>query len=251
MKTIIESLDCPNCGAPLDIKQGQEITICMYCNSSVRITALGDGSEKNVLQTEVKPEIINKIKQLLLEVKKNEAIEMYINETSLSREEAEKAVNIIHAGITNRVILERPLSFAGLIYTILFILLLIGSFYTGTILNIDSAIIKILSWIVFAFSLLTLLATIRTFITTIKFISCKWTDARVLKFAKIGETKKIDIYRVLIEILPDKAASFQAQTNLPVRKINASLLVTGIILKVKYLKDRSSVIASMSHLLKK
>ena len=34
----IESLDCPQCGAPLALKPGQTLAACVYCNATVRIT---------------------------------------------------------------------------------------------------------------------------------------------------------------------------------------------------------------------
>ena len=35
----IESLNCPQCGAPLNLKPGQTLAACGYCNSSLRIEA--------------------------------------------------------------------------------------------------------------------------------------------------------------------------------------------------------------------
>jgi len=36
---LIEPLTCPNCGAPFNWKQGQSMSVCVYCNTHLRITA--------------------------------------------------------------------------------------------------------------------------------------------------------------------------------------------------------------------
>jgi translation elongation factor EF-Tu-like GTPase len=35
----IESITCPNCGASLALKPGQDLVTCVYCNSNLRISA--------------------------------------------------------------------------------------------------------------------------------------------------------------------------------------------------------------------
>ena len=194
---------------------------------------------------------MNKIKQLILDGKKDEAIELYTNEANVSKEAAIKAVKDIYKQITTRIILDRPLSGKGFLLTGFIILLLMLTFYIGIFSDSIPPILKIFTWIIFAFSAVTLLSVIRTFITTVKFFSSKWTDAKVLKFAQIGEDKNIIIFRILMEVQPQNEGYFQAQTNMPVRKNHLNIIQNGIMLKVKYLKDKSSVIASMAHLIRK
>ena len=35
----IESITCPNCGASLELRPGQDLVTCVYCNSSLQISA--------------------------------------------------------------------------------------------------------------------------------------------------------------------------------------------------------------------
>lgn len=37
----IESITCPNCGASLELKPGQDLVKCVWCNSSLQISAVG------------------------------------------------------------------------------------------------------------------------------------------------------------------------------------------------------------------
>ena len=246
MKTKVESLDCPNCGAPLDVKPGQEITVCLYCDSSIRIRMEGEEAANPVPRTEVSADIMNKVKELVLSGKRDEAVELYSHEANISKEEAAKAVRVIYERIETRILLDRPLSTAGAMFSMILLTLFFVSGYYGIIADIDSSFLNILAWILFIFSGLSLLSVSRTIITTIKYLPGKWTAARILKFAKIGERKNIIIFRLLLEVMPENGEHFQAQTNLPVRKNSINLIETGREISVKYLpNDRSSVIASL------
>ena len=251
MKTQVESLDCPNCGAPLDVKPGQEITMCQYCDSSIRIHFDKDKLEKAVPRTEVSTEIMNKIKELILSGKKDEAIELYSHEAKINKEDAANAVKVIYDRIETRILLDRPLSIVGAMFTLLLLFIFFISGYTVFIADTDSTIIDIISWILLIFTGISLLSVSRTIITTIKYLPGKWTNARILKFARIGEKKNITIFRLLLEVMPGEGKNFQAQTNLPVKNTSLGVIAEGNVLMVKYLPgDKSSVIASIEELLK-
>jgi len=249
LKTKIESLDCPNCGAPLDVKPGQEITVCLYCDSCVRVHIDGDDTTLRVPRTEVPADIMNRVKELVLAGKRDEAAELYSKEANISKEEAIKAVRVIYERIETRILLDRPLSGAGILYVLILLTLFFMSGYYGLITDIDSSFLNILAWVLFIFSAISLLSVSRTIITTFKYLPGKWTEARILKFAKIGERKNITIFRLLLEVIPKSGERFQAQTNLPVRIKSISLIETGREISVKYLpNNRNSIIASLEQL---
>lgn len=253
MKTKIEALDCPNCGAPLDVKQGETFTVCLYCDSSIRIYSDKDEEQKPVPHTEVPAEVINKVKELILAGKKQEAIDLYIKESGISAEDSKKAVEQISRNITNRILLERPLSVKGTFLLILFIIVFWFTGYQAVIAAVNSGFLKILVWVLFIFSGLSILSITRTVITSIKYLPGKWTEARIIKFVRIGERKNLVIFRLLLEVLPPAGEqSFRVSTNLPVSSENLKLISEGSLIMVKYLpKDKSSVIPSISELKKR
>jgi LSD1 subclass zinc finger protein len=46
------SLNCPNCGAPLDFPEGQASVRCRFCDSTIErsLSALTDDDDANVIQ---------------------------------------------------------------------------------------------------------------------------------------------------------------------------------------------------------
>jgi len=251
MNTNVESLDCPNCGAPLDVKPGEEITVCHYCSSSVRIHMENGDSDNAVPKTEVSSETMKLVKELILSGKKDEAVELYRREADISKENAVKAVSHIYDTISASIMLNRPLSLIGFLFTLLFLIIFTVSGYFAIVSDIDSSALKIVSWISFFFWGISLLSISRTIITTITFLPGKWADAKILKFVKAGEKKNVAIFRLLLEVMPENKEHFQAQTNLPVRLPSVSLIAEGNIIKVKYLPDKKGpVIASIEELKK-
>jgi hypothetical protein len=251
MNTKVESLDCPNCGAPLDVKPGQEITVCQYCSSSIRIHLQEDDSENAVPKTEVSAETMKLVKELVLSGKKDEAVDLYMREADISNEDAVKAVSQIYDTMSASIMLNRPLSLIGFLLTLLFLSFFTVSGYFAIVSDIDSSAIKIISWISLFFWGISLLSISRTIITTFKFLPGKWADAKILKFVKVGEKKNVAIFRLLLEVMPENKEHFQAQTNLPVRLKSVNLIAEGNIIKVKYLPDKKGpVIASIEELKK-
>ncbi len=251
MKTKIESLDCPNCGALLDVKRGEVFTVCLYCDSSIRLHFDKDESNKTVPQTELSAEVIGKVRQMILDGKKNEAVELYSGEAKISKEDAAKSVEQIYNSITAKIMLERPLSGTGVLLTILIPAIFVVSAYEIFIANYDSPLLKIASWVFLIFTALSLLSISKTIITTFKYLPGKWSDAKILKFGRIGVRKNLTIFRLLLEVTPAGSEVFRVETNLPVRNENVKLIAEGNIIKVKYLQnDKKSVIPSIEELKK-
>jgi DNA-directed RNA polymerase subunit RPC12/RpoP len=49
----IESLNCPNCGATLEIKVEQTLVVCEYCNSNIRFSPQPGGSKERQAVAEI------------------------------------------------------------------------------------------------------------------------------------------------------------------------------------------------------
>lgn len=124
----IESLDCPNCGAPLPLKAAQTLAACVYCNSTIRITPAGAGGAPAaaVRAAEVGPEVIDEIKRLLLTGKHFPAVEYYARQAGVDHGAADTAVKAIEKTIAY----YPPLTVRGLV-----MLLALDVVYTAGLLG--------------------------------------------------------------------------------------------------------------------
>ena len=93
-----ESLKCPNCGASLKTEKSKSLLKCTYCNSTVRLT---DSIKGNLiptlesLQKKITQEIISKIKHLIINGDKIEAIKTYRSHSDVSLKKAKDEVEKI------------------------------------------------------------------------------------------------------------------------------------------------------------
>lgn len=92
----VQSLACPNCGAPLPIQPAQTLAACVYCNSTVRILpAEAAAAPVAVRAVEVGPEVIDEVKRLLLLSQHQPAVEYYARAAGVDPAAAETAVKAI------------------------------------------------------------------------------------------------------------------------------------------------------------
>src|SRR5262245_61152966 len=113
---MIETFRCPNCGAPLQIAQpGQHTIICHYCNSSVRVTPSADGAAPTIEASDIAPEIIERIKQLVAEGHQAEAIRAYQEASGTSEEEASATIAALGRELAMGIILGQRLRPLGIL----------------------------------------------------------------------------------------------------------------------------------------
>lgn len=82
---------CRQCGAPLKLTLGQQLVICAFCNATMR----ADGAAEPALQAvpAVAPEVIERIKRLVLDGKRDAAIDLCASTHGVLRDEAKKTVD--------------------------------------------------------------------------------------------------------------------------------------------------------------
>ena len=235
MKLDIESLNCPNCGAPLNVKQGEEITFCLYCNSSIRISKHEETGEHSSTHIEIPSELINEIKQLILSGQKVEAIEKYQKAANIDKAEAEKFIESFVSVITNKIILNRPLSAKGILFCFILLLIVISAGYALISGIAKELVVKIICWIFIFFSFLTFISLLRPVIATIKYFPKKWTKATILKYVLINEKKNLSFFKVLLNVKEPSGQTFRAETNIMMKTENITKLQEGKTIDVKYL----------------
>src|SRR5688572_28397879 len=95
MPRVLTLAQCPNCGAPVNVTPGAFHVICVYCNQSLSV-APGPGSRDAELSPEgVPPLEVARVKDLLLDGKRDEAILNYMRVAAIPRSEAEAAVEAL------------------------------------------------------------------------------------------------------------------------------------------------------------
>jgi uncharacterized Zn finger protein (UPF0148 family) len=247
----VEVLKCPNCGAPLDIKPGEYITFCHYCDSSIRISKNEESGVQSAVHTEIPNEVIEEVKKLLSSGDKRKAAEVYMKAANVNEEEASKQIEIFLNSITNKIALRRPLSLKGIIISTLFFLILITSAYALASGIVSSGFVKTLCWVLLSFMLLNLLSLTQSIIITIKFSTKKWHDARILKYFLISKKKKLSFFKVLLEVTEPNGSSFRTETKVMIKTADSAKMQEGKVIQVKYFPDeKDNVVASIGNLLK-
>jgi ribosomal protein L7/L12 len=110
----LQSLECPNCGAPLPDLAGRATVVCPHCQSTLHATPAGPGEPAQPVRLEVEaplqasplasvtrvpPADLARIRQLLHEQRKIEAVKVYREAMGGSLAEAKNAVDAIQAGL--------------------------------------------------------------------------------------------------------------------------------------------------------
>lgn len=246
----IEALSCPNCGAPLNVKHGEEITFCLYCDSSIRITKHEDSGEHSALHTEIPKEIIEEVKKLIVSGDKVKAAELYQKAANVSNEEALKQIDVFTTAITNKIILKRPLSAKGVFIFSLFLIILFSAIYILLSGVANTTFTKIVCWIIISFMSLNLLSISQSIFLTIKYSQKKWNDAAILKYYLISQKKKLSFYKVLLEVKEPNGSTFRTETKIVIKTQDTSKLQEGKTISVKYFPDeKDNVVASIKNLI--
>jgi uncharacterized Zn finger protein (UPF0148 family) len=251
MEYKIEALNCPNCGAPLDVKPDEEVTFCQYCDSSIRISKHEETGEHSAVHSEIPKEVIEEVKNLLSSGDKVKATELYRKAADLSESEAAKQIDVFLSGITNKIILDRPLNLKGILFALLFLLILLSSMYALVSGTPMSLAVKIVFWMLLVFSALNFFSLGRSILVTIKYANKKWAKATVLKYFRISQNKKLTFFKVLLDVKEPDGNSFRTETKIMMKNPDVEKLQEGKIIEVKYLPDsKNNVVASIANLMK-
>ncbi|MCI0579486.1 MAG: hypothetical protein L0332_29785 [Chloroflexi bacterium] len=234
----IESLNCPSCGAPLQIEANQSLTICLYCNATIRVTHPAGGTPTQLAAEQtLSQDVAGRLKQLLLAGRSAEAVELYRTETGATAEEAGRAVQSLGQQLSAGIIRQQPLNAFGLLLVLLVLALLAGGLAAG----VSRLISPVLAIIPAFFGLLLLLFFGRALGTTLAYWGAKSAPASIVKMAPIGELGtsmgKIYTFRMLLEVRPDGRDPFLTEINLPVRQSSLEKLTPTTVLRVKYRPD--------------
>lgn len=89
----VQHASCTHCGAPLRLGEALRLVICAYCNATMAIAHLGPASEPSLQQVQVAPADVERIKRLVLDGRRDEAIAHCASVSGVSRDEAAATVD--------------------------------------------------------------------------------------------------------------------------------------------------------------
>jgi hypothetical protein len=237
MAAHLQALNCPNCAAPLQVEANQTLALCLYCNTSVRITYAAGHQPQPEADTTISPDTIEQVKQLLLAGRQPEALLLYREKTGTGEAEAVQTIRNLGRQVTAHIVTGQQLSYFGVLLVTLAILALLGGL--GAV--ISGVLPPISALVLLPPGLFILFIYSRATVASLRYARAQTAPAAVLRIAPIGQftssNGEIHTFRLLLEVRPNSAPPFQAQMNLPVRASGLNKLHQNTILEVKYLPD--------------
>jgi hypothetical protein len=227
-----QSLNCPNCAGPLQLKAGQSRTLCIYCGSVIYVAANTSTPE---VTSELPADVHTQLKQLLIEGRRPEAVSFYRDRTGASEAEAQETLNNLGQSLTRRALFEQPVSNGGLLLFIAVDGLSLAAMGWGLLNG---------NWIVVAIALAIFLFETATFSKAIymRFLEEFGTagEATIRKVVKLGELKlrgepdPIQMVRLWLEVHPPDLPAFQAEKTVAMRVQSFEKIKPGLVIAVKY-----------------
>jgi uncharacterized Zn finger protein (UPF0148 family) len=230
----LKALNCPNCGAPLHMQANQDLSLCVYCDTTIRINYSGSGEASLTQQTTLQAEDAKLIKGLLLAGKREQAIEAYQRVTQVSREEALKVIDELARSAAFKVIFSQRLNPVGMLMLCGYMALLGLSVWAGINGIVSTAIL----WVAIVLIVFLSWPLIRGLWTTLRYLGSRSGVATVLKYAQIGKAGNAYAFRLLVNIQTEDQPAFQTEMSLAVGEKRISKLQNGMRFNVKYLPDQ-------------
>jgi uncharacterized Zn finger protein (UPF0148 family) len=228
-----ESLNCPNCGAPLRQPSEGETAFCMYCNSLIRL-----GTAKPSQKGSLDEEEMNSIKKLITSGQRDEAVERFQELSGLDAGQAQHTIDEMAEELSIKTIFNQQLTRAGMIQVGLSVVFLPASLLAYQVGLISPWITLLLV----ALSGFTLYAFGRGALTTLRYRKAPVAKATTQNFTQIGEVQRgrmrVRNFLFLLKVQPVNGEPFLARAIIPVREENVKSIKPGEVITVKYLPGR-------------
>ncbi|NJN54540.1 MAG: hypothetical protein HC804_07170 [Anaerolineae bacterium] len=233
----LESLNCPNCHAPLTFSADQTVCICLYCNSTIRLNQT-TGQQATQTEATAVNEIASTdmahIKELLLAGDTEAAIEQYQQISGGSQSEAQAAITTLSNQLSFGTFRQQQLTKGGMLFFVVCLVGLILALSAGFAGVVHPLIVLLIA----AFALLNIALFGKGFITSLHYIRAAKGVATVQFFTQIGSSqtgrRSFHVFRVILSIQPEEGRPFQTDMLLPVRDKNITRLHEGSRFEVKF-----------------
>ena len=234
-KAMLMTLNCPNCGAPLQVDEERIYTVCLYCNSTVRIQP--DDPQPAVVENTMVEADMRTLKQRLLAGHREDALQLYMETSGAGEAVARQAIQDLERQVSVDVIRNQQLTRKGLWYVGLYSVVFLVAVLAGLAGQIYPLLALALAALT-AWQLWVLLPSIRL---SLRYRDAISAPATILKTARVGEIKtrtgKIYAMKLLVEVHPPEGEPYQGQLLLPVQGPSLEQTQPGDRLQVKYLPE--------------
>ena len=233
----VETLNCPNCGAPLRPPPFEGPWICVYCNSLIRVQVEA-GAPQTSLESRLDATAMDSVKQLLLSGQRDEAIQRYQQISGVDLEQARRTIDQMGADFSIHTVFHQQLTPGGIALVIISLIVLLASLLAWALGWLNTWLALILAGLA-AFELF---VYGRGALTTIRYRNAPVAPATTLHFAHIGAVQRgrlrVHTFKCILEVHPKDGPPFQAEAIIPVREENVPGVRQGEVIQVKYLPGR-------------
>lgn len=234
---------CPSCGAPLTLAGGRAATLCLYCG--VTVVLEGGHAPQPQATVELAPEVLDRLRQLLLDERPLEAIHLYRQQTGADEAQAARTLAGVIGDLTSRAWRQPPLSNRGFAMVMaadtISLTTIIWGALTGNLWAAGLGLaVMVLFGLVFAAAL----------VARLQQIAGRPAPAVVRRMAHLGhltlrgQAEPVPVTRLGLEVRPDGAAPFPAECNVMLRPSSLARLRSGVAMEVR-LTAAGDVIPSM------
>jgi hypothetical protein len=234
------SLNCPNCAAPLKVRENQAIALCVYCGSGIQIDA-GGTAPQPIEQRELTPEVLSQVNQLLLDGRRAEAVALYQQQVGVTGAEAHEAIDNLAKQLTRRTLLRQQISNLGIGLFVAFTIIGLGALWWGIANNSWLVILLGAGWIIWHWLVFLPAARVRW-----QYETGQAAPACVQKMVRLGEMKVrsqlVTAARLWLEVRPQAGPAFQVERNVILRRESLEQLSTGSLLEVRCHPDQEEAI---------
>jgi uncharacterized Zn finger protein (UPF0148 family) len=232
---VLTTLNCPNCGAPLQVEEGNNRTVCLYCNSTVRIQP--DDSQTAVVENTLMEADMQALRQMLLAGRREDAVQLYLETTGTGEAAAREAIQGLERQVSVDVMRNQQLTSKGIWYVVLYGVVFLAAVLAGLAGQIHPLVALALAAFT-AWQFWVLFPSIRL---SLRFRNAIRAPATIIKAAPVGEIKtragQVYAMKLLVEVQPPDRTSFRAELLLPVQETRLERVQPGGQFHVRYLPD--------------
>lgn len=232
---VASQVACPSCGAPLPLKPSQRHVICVFCNTSSLIHDAQGTSPPRLTPQNVSKEDVERVKQLVLDGKRDEAIDLYARTAGVARPEAVVVVNDLLLSEYSRLTRSLPINAFGFLLYLVVTGLGVGLAVTGALLARETMAFVALVPLGGAFALWQL-------VCLVPHVASTWVNAygaeghaRVIKAAVLRTFPDCALTQVAFDVAPASGAPrFFDEEILMLKPESAAKLVPNSVVMVRF-----------------
>ena len=239
---MVDSHNCPKCGAPLPPRAAPGLLVCLYCNSTLRFQP--ESTQAQVaIEAQLSADAMAQVKQFLLASRPQDALVAYQQKTGATLEDAQAAIRSLEKQIALNTLRHQLLSPYGVALYSVSIILFVASIGAGIL----GVLHPLLAVVLAGFSALQMVILWSGLRLSLQFLGARTARAKVLRLVQIGaveiQKQPAQAVRLLVDVEPSGEPNFQAEIQLLVREKNLSKAQPGAVVEVKYLpRDHQRVL---------